>query len=399
MKIHIVQKGDTMWELSKKYGVDFEALKAANSHISSPDMIMPGMKIRIPTNAKTVKKEAPVKEVKEVKKEVKKEKQVETPFKDISPKPLPVIKEDDEKPEMVVKPELPMPQMPQIPQMTMPLMQAPKIEQEKHTTYNMTFNIDESSESKESSEKEVHHAKPKQQPISYQPISQPMHQPLQMIPCYPINPCWGMHPVVPIHPVPLPAHMVYPQQMPMVEDVTGDCGCGAPKIPPMGDVSPFDPAMYQGQPMMPQFDPNMMQGQGQPMMPQFDPNMMQGQGQPMMPQFDPNMMQGQGQPMMPQFDPNMMQGQGQPMMPQFDPNMMQGQDQSMMPQFDSNVMQGQGQPMMPQFDTSMFQGQANMPQMEPNTTYPFMSGFPENGFPTPPGFGELRADNEEESAD
>lgn len=200
-----------MWELSKKYGVDFEALKAANSHISSPDMIMPGMKIRIPTNAKTVKKEAPVKEVKEVKKEVKKEKQVETPYKDISPKPLPVIKEDDEKPEMVVKPELPMPQTPQIPQMTMPLMHAPKIEQEKHTTYNMTFNIDESSESKESSEKDVHHAKqPKAQPISYQPISQPMHQPVQMIPCYPINPCWGMHPMVPIHPVPLPAHMVYP---------------------------------------------------------------------------------------------------------------------------------------------------------------------------------------------
>lgn len=336
-----------MWELSKKYGVDFEALKAANSHISSPDMVMPGMKIRIPTTAKTVKKEAPVKEVKEVKKEA----QVETPFKDISPKPIPVIKEDDEKPEMVVKPELPMPQMPQIPQMTMPLMQSPTIEQEQYTTY-MTFNFDESSESKESLEKGIQHTQqPQEQPVSYEPMYQPMYQPAQMVPCYPVNPCWGMHPMIPMQPVTLPAYMGYPQKMPMVEQVTDDCGCGgAPKIPPMGEVSPFDSTMFQGQPIMPQFDPTMMQGAGQPM-PQFDATMMQGTGQPMMPQFDPNMVQGQGQAMMPQFDP------------------------------------------------SMFQGQANMPQMEPNMTYPSMSGFPNNGFPTPPGFGELRTNNEEESSD
>ncbi|MDY0396861.1 SafA/ExsA family spore coat assembly protein [Virgibacillus halophilus] len=56
MKIHVVQKGDTLWELSKKYGVDFEALKQANTQLSSPDMIMPGMKIKIPGTAKTVKK-------------------------------------------------------------------------------------------------------------------------------------------------------------------------------------------------------------------------------------------------------------------------------------------------------------------------------------------------------
>lgn len=55
MKIHIVQKGDTLWEIAKKYNVDFEELKQLNSHLASPDMIMPGMKIRIPTATKTIK--------------------------------------------------------------------------------------------------------------------------------------------------------------------------------------------------------------------------------------------------------------------------------------------------------------------------------------------------------
>lgn len=55
MKIHIVQKGDTLWSIAEKYGVDFEQLKSVNVHISSPDMIMPGMKIKVPTEDKHVK--------------------------------------------------------------------------------------------------------------------------------------------------------------------------------------------------------------------------------------------------------------------------------------------------------------------------------------------------------
>lgn len=57
MKIHIVQKGDTLWNLAQKYGVDFEHLKQVNSHLSNPDMLMPGMKIKIPTSAVPAKKE------------------------------------------------------------------------------------------------------------------------------------------------------------------------------------------------------------------------------------------------------------------------------------------------------------------------------------------------------
>ena len=49
VKIHIVQKGDTLWKIAKKYGVNFEELKKMNSQLSNPDMIMPGMKIKVPT--------------------------------------------------------------------------------------------------------------------------------------------------------------------------------------------------------------------------------------------------------------------------------------------------------------------------------------------------------------
>ncbi|MEH7377316.1 SafA/ExsA family spore coat assembly protein, partial [Neobacillus drentensis] len=60
MKIHIVQKGDTLWKIAKKYGVNFEELKKMNSQLSNPDMIMPGMKLKVPTSGGTIKKEAPM---------------------------------------------------------------------------------------------------------------------------------------------------------------------------------------------------------------------------------------------------------------------------------------------------------------------------------------------------
>lgn len=83
MKIHIVQKGDTLWKLSKKYGVDFEKLKQANQQLSNPDLIMPGMKINIPGPGMTKQKEAAVKE-----KPVTKEKPVKKP-EAVAPAPPP----------------------------------------------------------------------------------------------------------------------------------------------------------------------------------------------------------------------------------------------------------------------------------------------------------------------
>jgi morphogenetic protein associated with SpoVID len=64
VKIHIVQKGDTLWKIAQKYGVDFEQLKKINGHLSNPDMIMPGMKIKVPTAGVPVKKEMQKKETK-----------------------------------------------------------------------------------------------------------------------------------------------------------------------------------------------------------------------------------------------------------------------------------------------------------------------------------------------
>ncbi|MGV2446468.1 UNVERIFIED_CONTAM: SafA/ExsA family spore coat assembly protein, partial [Bacillus sp. ATCC 13368] len=57
VKIHIVQKGDTLWKLAKKYGVSFEELKKVNTQLSNPDMMMPGMKIKIPGTSGAVIKE------------------------------------------------------------------------------------------------------------------------------------------------------------------------------------------------------------------------------------------------------------------------------------------------------------------------------------------------------
>ncbi|PGT18328.1 peptigoglycan-binding protein LysM, partial [Bacillus cereus] len=58
MKIHIVQKGDTLWKIAKKYGVDFDTLKQTNTQLSNPDLIMPGMKIKVPSNSVHVKQHA-----------------------------------------------------------------------------------------------------------------------------------------------------------------------------------------------------------------------------------------------------------------------------------------------------------------------------------------------------
>ncbi|WP_308162221.1 SafA/ExsA family spore coat assembly protein [Bacillus sp. ISL-18] len=93
MKIHIVQKGDTLWKIAKKYGVNFEELKKMNSQLSNPDMIMPGMKIKVPTTGGSIKKEAPMgtKPEKTINLGTKKEMPIaEHPFAKEKPVPLPI---------------------------------------------------------------------------------------------------------------------------------------------------------------------------------------------------------------------------------------------------------------------------------------------------------------------
>lgn len=51
MKIHIVKKGDTLFELSKKYNVPLEKLIEANPQIANPNQLNVGDKVKIPAVA------------------------------------------------------------------------------------------------------------------------------------------------------------------------------------------------------------------------------------------------------------------------------------------------------------------------------------------------------------
>jgi morphogenetic protein associated with SpoVID len=48
LHVHVVQKGDTLWKISRQYGVSFDEVKRLNAHLANPDYIVPGMKIFVP---------------------------------------------------------------------------------------------------------------------------------------------------------------------------------------------------------------------------------------------------------------------------------------------------------------------------------------------------------------
>lgn len=48
MRIHIVQKGETLWRIAKHYGIGLDELKRLNAHLANPDYIVPGMEIVLP---------------------------------------------------------------------------------------------------------------------------------------------------------------------------------------------------------------------------------------------------------------------------------------------------------------------------------------------------------------
>ncbi|PGZ17164.1 SafA/ExsA family spore coat assembly protein, partial [Bacillus cereus] len=132
MKIHIVQKGDTLWKIAKKYGVDFETLKKANTQLSNPDLIMPGMKIKVPSSSVHVKKNKGVGSVppKEYVKEVQQ--------KEFAATPTPLGIEDEEEAPYQTAPITQQPAMQQTqkemqikPQKEMPIQKEVPIQKEK----------------------------------------------------------------------------------------------------------------------------------------------------------------------------------------------------------------------------------------------------------------------------
>ena len=54
LKIHIVKKGDTLYELAKKYQTTLDEVIALNPQIAQPDHLDIGMKVKIPSKPKPV---------------------------------------------------------------------------------------------------------------------------------------------------------------------------------------------------------------------------------------------------------------------------------------------------------------------------------------------------------
>ncbi|MGP4041726.1 SafA/ExsA family spore coat assembly protein [Gracilibacillus sp. D59] len=109
MKIHIVQKDETLWKIAQKYGVNLDDVIAANPQISNPEMIMPGMKIKIPTTSGSKQQPAPSNKKQQVQPGVtdKKDKQEVTPQPQTPNQILPAIEEDEDKKWAPLKKEMP----------------------------------------------------------------------------------------------------------------------------------------------------------------------------------------------------------------------------------------------------------------------------------------------------
>lgn len=227
MKIHIVQKGDTLWEIAKQYGVDFNELKSMNTQLANPDLIMPGMKIKIPSGSKSVQskaqghyKAAPAK-----KHEVKKEMLP----KSMPTVPAPIIQPDDHKPPKEIQLEMPiyhMPQMPQQPITTLPKIEFDMVQQsivQQQAAQTQTAPAPQPKAETPVQQQPVVHILP----IQYYPVFQPypVQQPTMPSPCcsgpihyeqpcfdhyeHPCGPVWHHHHAMPWH-----DHSGYPM-MPM----------------------------------------------------------------------------------------------------------------------------------------------------------------------------------------
>lgn len=216
MKIHIVQKGDTLWKLAQTYGVDFEELKQLNAQLANPNMIMPGMKIKIPSETKQVQKQS------------KNDKTIQ-PYKDISPKAMPMMKEDDKKPAAKVKKTMPKPAPPQ--EMPMQPIQMPSLPNFYSTNYHIDVDVEDNDV--EINQQSHHHQQQPPKPIQ-QPM--PMHQPMLPI-CYMIPPC-------------MPVQWPKPISAPMQQGLNNKCHqpidpCETYQSPQQWMQHPTMPAFHQ----------------------------------------------------------------------------------------------------------------------------------------------------------
>lgn len=124
VEVHIVQKGDTLWKISRQYGISFEELKRVNAHLATPDYIVPGMKIFLPNQAQGKKETDNKKGVAQKKEEI-------PPVVEKKPvKPPASSKEEEKKPEPPTEQKEPIP-LPKPPAITKKPIEKEKIEKPK----------------------------------------------------------------------------------------------------------------------------------------------------------------------------------------------------------------------------------------------------------------------------
>ncbi len=139
VKIHVVQSGDTLAKIAQKYDVDVDKIKEFNKQLANPDNIVVGMKIKIPTVLKPVKMERKEGQM-PIQKEAKK--QVQHPYKDLSPQAKPVVEEDEITPmEKQLKPYTK-----EAPKVEQPKAVAPAVDQQPSIPSMPHIEYDESSD-------------------------------------------------------------------------------------------------------------------------------------------------------------------------------------------------------------------------------------------------------------
>ncbi|WP_256860456.1 SafA/ExsA family spore coat assembly protein [Paraliobacillus ryukyuensis] len=293
MKIHIVQKGDTLWNLAQKYGVDFEELKQMNAQLANPNMIMPGMKIKIPTSSKQVQTQ-PTKD------------KTMQPYKDMSPKAMPVINEDDSKPAPNIKKTMPKP-TPVAPTPQMQPIQLPDLPNFYSTNYNIDVDYEDNDTEINQTTIQQMNETHKQAPIQQQPIQQaPQQQPMQVPMYHP--PMMPMHPCMPC----MPMHVMPPMMQPWQTMPQGD-PCekySTPQAWMQQEPMPFQPneeLMESPSVEMPPLPPQMpMQQQSMPMPPNEywqQPKQQMWSQAPQQPMMQAPMMGANGSSMQPNMMP------------------------------------------------------------------------------------------------
>ena len=248
MQIHIVRKGDTLWKISRSYGVSFEELKKLNAHLANPEYIVPGMKIFIPETKKMESMTHPYSEHRPVKKDMMKEEVKTQPATPTQPKqivkppkaqPMPIPGPVPVQPMPQIQPMQPVKPMPQVqpmqpmqPQIHFHMMPVPDLDM---TPSPQGWRLIEST----SIDIHITKEEPKPQPVPPKPV-QPQMPPVaeepssMMPPMFECPPPMQQFPIMmPCMPcIPCPCSWMHPHMHPHMPPQMHPCSCNQPQMQP-----------------------------------------------------------------------------------------------------------------------------------------------------------------------